>query len=62
LTKTNKMSVIYFLIGCSILLAVGFLLAFLWSINSGQNDDVDTPAIRMLFDDELTNKDKTENT
>ena len=56
------MSVIYFLIGCSILLAVGFLLAFLWSINSGQNDDVDTPAIRMLFDDELTNKDKTENT
>lgn len=55
------MSVIYFLIGCSIVLAVGFLFAFIWSINSGQNDDTDTPAIRMLFDDELVQEDKTEN-
>lgn len=55
------MSVIYFLIGCSILLAGGFLAAFIWSVNSGQNDDTETPAIRMLFDDELVQNNKTEN-
>lgn len=34
------------------LLALGFLIAFLWSVKTGQFDDDQTPAIRMLFDDE----------
>lgn len=46
------MSILYFLIGCSILMALFFLAAFFWSMNDGQNDDMNTPAIRMLFDDE----------
>jgi len=41
------------LIGISILVAGGFLAAFLWSVNKGQFDDDYTPSIRMLFDDEI---------
>ncbi len=41
------------LIGISILLALIFLAAFFWASKSGQNDDTYTPAIRMLFDDEV---------
>ena len=41
----------YMLIGFSILLALLFLLAFFWASRSGQNDDLYTPGIRMLFDD-----------
>jgi cbb3-type cytochrome oxidase maturation protein len=46
-------SVIIILITVSVLVAGGFLLAFLWSVNSGQMDDDYTPSVRMLFDDEL---------
>jgi cbb3-type cytochrome oxidase maturation protein len=46
------MSIIYFLIGCSVLLALGFLGAFFWSQRSGQNDDLYTPGMRILLDDE----------
>lgn len=52
------MNIIYVLIGCSLLLALGFLAAFFWSVKSGQMDDDQTPAIRMLFDDELKKKGK----
>jgi len=50
------MNMIYFLIGCSILLALIFLAAFFWASKSGQNDDTFTPAVRILFDDELADK------
>ncbi|MCY4780326.1 cbb3-type cytochrome oxidase assembly protein CcoS [Sphingobacterium sp. UT-1RO-CII-1] len=46
------MSIIFFLIGCSILLALGFLCAFLWANKTGQHNDTYTPAIRILFDNE----------
>ena len=49
------MNMIYMLIGISILLALVFLAAFFWASKTGQNDDTYTPAIRILFDDELTN-------
>lgn len=45
------MSVIAVLIGFSMLVAGGFLIAFLWAVRSGQFDDRHTPSIRMLFDD-----------
>ncbi len=44
------MSIIYLLIGCSIMIALIFLIGFLWSIRSGQYDDTYTPAVRMLFE------------
>jgi cbb3-type cytochrome oxidase maturation protein len=46
------MSMIYFLIGCSIVLALIFLSAFFWAQRSGQNDDLYTPSMRILLDDE----------
>ena len=46
------MSIIYFLIGCSLLLASCFLGAFFWAQQSGQNEDLHTPAMRILLDEE----------
>ena len=46
------MSVIVLLIVAGGAVAVGFLVAFLWAVRSGQFDDTCTPAIRMLFDQE----------
>jgi cbb3-type cytochrome oxidase maturation protein len=45
------MSVIIVLLGFSLLVAGGFLIAFLVAVRSGQFDDRETPSIRMLFDD-----------
>lgn len=54
------MSVIVVLIGFSILVAVGFLIAFLWAVRSGQYDDDVSPSVRILFDnDEEENADKS---
>lgn len=53
------MSIIFFLIACSVILASLFLVAFFWANRSGQNKDLYTPAIRILFDDEL--KEEPEN-
>jgi len=47
------MIILYFLIGCSILMALIFLAAFFWSLNDGQQDDMVTPGIRILFDEEV---------
>lgn len=63
------MMVMFLLIGVSLMLASGFLLAFLYSVKNGQYDDTHTPAIRMLFDDDvrvtskepIQNNPKTEN-
>ena len=44
------MSVLFLLIGASILVAGVFLAAFLFSVSKGQFDDDYTPSIRMLFD------------
>jgi cbb3-type cytochrome oxidase maturation protein len=48
------MGVLVLLIIVSVFVAGGFLLAFLWSVKSGQMDDDYTPSVRMLFDDEVT--------
>jgi cbb3-type cytochrome oxidase maturation protein len=40
------------LIGFSLFVAIGFLIAFLWSVKSGQYSDTYTPSVRMLFEDE----------
>jgi cbb3-type cytochrome oxidase maturation protein len=53
------MSVLILLIIVSVLVAGGFLLAFLWSVKNGQMDDDYTPSVRMLFDDELKSTKKS---
>ncbi len=45
------MSVIYLLIGISLPLAMGFLIVFLSNAKRGQFDDLDTPAMRILFEE-----------
>ncbi|MGX7668433.1 cbb3-type cytochrome oxidase assembly protein CcoS [Flavobacterium pedocola] len=53
------MSVIYLLIAISIIVALAFLYIFITAVKNGQFDDDYTPSVRMLFEDEL--KDKNQN-
>jgi len=54
-------SIIFGLIIISLLLAGGFLIAFLWAARSGQFEDDYTPSVRILFDDEpVTQKPEVE--
>jgi cbb3-type cytochrome oxidase maturation protein len=45
------MSVILYLIGASLIVGVGGLAVFLWSLRTGQYDDMEGAANRILFDD-----------
>ena len=46
------MYIILVLIALSLIVALGFLGAFVWAVKSGQYEDDYTPSIRMLLDDE----------
>lgn len=48
------MSVIFVLISASLIIAIGFLIAFIWSVKNGQFDDDYTPSVRMLFDEKMS--------
>ncbi len=54
------MYVVIILMFFSLLVAGGFLIAFLWAVKSGQYDDKYTPSVRILFDDKKK-EEKTEN-
>ena len=45
------MSVLYLLIIAALMIAIGFLIAFIWAVKSGQFDDTHTPSMRILLDD-----------
>jgi cbb3-type cytochrome oxidase maturation protein len=47
------MYIIFILIAISVAVAAAFLGAFLWAVRSGQYDDDYTPAVRMLFENEV---------
>jgi cbb3-type cytochrome oxidase maturation protein len=53
------MGIIVLLIAISLLIAVGFLISFLWNMKSGQYEDTYSPAVRMLFDDKVNSKNVT---
>jgi cbb3-type cytochrome oxidase maturation protein len=44
------MSVIYLVLPLALLIVAGAVLAFVWSAKSGQYDDLETPAVRVLHD------------
>ncbi len=46
------MDILPLLIGISIGVAVAIAGLFLWAVRSGQFDDLDTPAVRILADDD----------
>ena len=52
---------IVLLIGVSLLVALGFLFAFLIAVKKGQYKDTHTPAIRVLFDNETDEEKKEKN-
>lgn len=47
------MSIIYMLLAISVVVALVFFAAFIFSVRKGQYDDTYTPSVRMLFEDEL---------
>ena len=46
------MSVIYILLPVAVALAIAAVAAFIWAVRRDQFDDLDTPAVRILHDDE----------
>lgn len=47
------MEIVFILVPATFLLAFGALAAYVWSAHNGQFDDLDTPPMRMLHDDEV---------
>ena len=55
------MTIIFILIAVSLLMAVGFLVAFIWSVRTDQHEDGYSESVRILFDDnELINENNKE--
>jgi cbb3-type cytochrome oxidase maturation protein len=50
------MSVVFVLLPLALLIAGIAVALFIWAVRSGQYDDLDTPAVRILFDDETPPK------
>ncbi len=46
------MDVIFYLLPLAILLAIFFLASFIFAVRDGQFDDLDTPAYRILLDEQ----------
>jgi cbb3-type cytochrome oxidase maturation protein len=49
-------SIIYVLLPAAMVLAAFFVWAFVRAVRRGQYDDLDTPAVRMLHDDDPVKK------
>jgi len=54
------MEVLYLLIPIAVLIAGGIVWALLWAVRSGQFDDLEGPAHRILMDDDDAVKPESE--
>jgi len=45
-------SVVYIALPIALLLALAGVIAFIWAVRSGQMDDLETPGLRILGDDD----------
>ncbi len=54
------MSILYVLIPLALLLLGGAVWAFFWAVGSGQFDDLDTPAVRVIMDDDSKPREEDE--
>jgi cbb3-type cytochrome oxidase maturation protein len=45
------MEIVFIMIGLSLLMAIGFLLAFIWTVKTGQQDDLITPGLRIITEE-----------
>lgn len=48
------MSVLFLVLPLALLIVAGAVVAFVWSARSGQFDDLDTPAMRVLHDEAVS--------
>ena len=48
----SPLNILYILIPLALLLLGAAVWAFFWAVGSGQFDDLDTPAIRVVMDDD----------
>ncbi len=55
------MSILYVLIPLALLILAVAVWAFFWAVGSGQFDDLDTPAVRILMDDDKNPGDENKN-
>ena len=46
------MNAVFVLLPLALMVAGAAVALFIWAVRSGQYDDLDTPPVRMLFDDE----------
>lgn len=46
------MEIIYLMIPLAVFIVTGIVVAFVWAVKSGQFDDLEGPANRILFDDD----------
>ena len=46
------MNILYILVPIALLLAAAGIGGFLWAVRHGQYDDTETPALRVLLEDE----------
>lgn len=53
------MSVIFFILPLALCFAAVSVWAFLWAARKGQYDDLDTPPLRMLIDEEYVDSHET---
>ena len=53
------MSVLYVVLPIALVLLAGAIVAYAWAARRGQFDDLKTPAIRALHDDEVPPKSPT---
>ena len=55
ITRGERMfcvSVVYIALPVALLLALAGVVAFIWAVRSGQMDDLETPSLRILGDDD----------
>ncbi|MCB9848185.1 MAG: cbb3-type cytochrome oxidase assembly protein CcoS [Phycisphaeraceae bacterium] len=50
------MSVLYIVVPLALVIVAAAIGAFVWATRTGQFDDLSTPGVRVLFDDEPTRK------
>ena len=49
------MTIIYLLIPLSLVLTAAAIAAFFWAVRSGQFDDLNTPALKILHEESISN-------
>ncbi|MDH3265510.1 MAG: cbb3-type cytochrome oxidase assembly protein CcoS [Gammaproteobacteria bacterium] len=54
------MNILFILIPLALIILGGAVWAFFWAVGAGQFDDLDTPAVRIIMDDDKKPPEKSE--